>query len=146
MIIKKRDSLENFIREQLIGPGGCNYQFYVCHEENEQLEPGCSFGEVINTTPGSIYSSAILFPKKAVEDVQYKPQADYDGKEDTEEDTLCIDNDIEDELVEEKNLDNSEDIDALERRFPNKFGISCCLDESKINEDIIISVSGRYYP
>lgn len=145
MIIKKRDSLENFIREQLIGPGGCNYQFYVCHEENEQLEPGCSFGEVINTTPGSIYSSAILFPKKAVEDVQYKPQADYDGKEDTEEDTLCIDNDIEDELVEEKNLDNSEDIDALERRFPNKFGISCCLDESKINEDIIISVSGRYY-
>ena len=32
MIQEKRDSLEHFLHEQLIGPGGCNYQFKVFNE------------------------------------------------------------------------------------------------------------------
>ena len=70
MIKEKRTSLENFIKEQLIGPGGCNYRYSVQHDENEKPENGCEFGEVLNTTPGSIYSSAILFPQQAKEDLQ----------------------------------------------------------------------------
>lgn len=123
MIVKKRDSLENFIREQLIGPGGCKYQYLVSHEgENENLEKGYSYGEVLNTTPGSIYSSAILFPQ-------------YDCEIDANSD---IDDGISD-------ADHLEDIDALGRRFPNKFGISCCIEESKINSELNITITGRYY-
>ena len=65
MIKQKRDSLEKFIEEQMIGPGGCNHRYCFFHNDsNEGLEPGMSYGEVINTTPGTIYSSAILFPQK----------------------------------------------------------------------------------
>ena len=64
MIKGKRTSLEKFIEEQIIGPGGCNYRYSSFHPEDEQLEVNYSYGEVLNTTPGSIYSSAILFPKQ----------------------------------------------------------------------------------
>ena len=47
MIQEKRNSLEKFIREQIIGPGGCNYQFTVCHSEEEELDPSLSYGEVL---------------------------------------------------------------------------------------------------
>lgn len=146
MITKKRDSLESFIKEQIIGPGGCNYQYYVKHEDDsEGLEPGYSYGEVLNTTPGTIYSSAILFPQKAVEDARTiidKVQVDDDNSNEEENDTQ---NELEEEISEERNVDHSEDIDALGRRFPNKFGISCCLDKNLINENLKIKISGRYY-
>ena len=90
MITKKRDSLESFIKEQIIGPGGCNYQYYVKREDDsEDLEPGYSYGEVLNTTPGTIYSSAILFPQKAVEDVctiVNNTQVDDDSSNDEDDD------------------------------------------------------------
>lgn len=61
MIKDKRNSLESFIKEQLIGPGGCgnNFGVYVSNENEKELV--C---EVLNTTPGSIYSTGILFPRK----------------------------------------------------------------------------------
>ena len=64
MIQEKRDSLEHFLHEQLIGPGGCNYQFEVFREKEDEDLKEFSAGEVVNTTPGSIYSSAILFPRQ----------------------------------------------------------------------------------
>ena len=146
MITKKRDSLEQFIKEQIIGPGGCNYQFFVKREDDsEELESGCEYGEVLNTTPGSIYSSAILFPQKAAEDSQPIIQESSDDNNDSPEEDEDVSNEMEDELTEERNVDHSEDIDALGRRFPNKFGISCCLDESNINKNLNITISGRYY-
>lgn len=59
----KRESLEQFIKEQLIGPGGCKglYSLKPSASEDENSE---ELGEVVSTTPGSIYSSAILFPPK----------------------------------------------------------------------------------
>ena len=146
MITKKRESLENFIKEQIIGPGGCNYQYFVKREgESDELEPGFSYGEVLNTTPGTIYSSAILFPQKAIEDIRTIINNPQTGDDDSNENDEDIQNELEEELAEERNVDHSEDIDALGRRFPNKFGISCCLDENQINNNLKITVSGRYY-
>ena len=146
MITKKRDSLESFIKEQIIGPGGCNYQYYVKREDDsEVLEPGYSYGEVLNTTPGTIYSSAILFPQKAVEDIRTIIDNTQVNEENSNEEVDDIQNVLEEELSEERNVDHSEDIDALGRRFPNKFGISCCLDANLVNECLKITVSGRYY-
>ena len=61
MIKDKRNSLESFIHEQLIGPGGCGGNFGVFVSPENEKEPIC---EVLSTTPGSIYSTGILFPRK----------------------------------------------------------------------------------
>ena len=145
MIKQKRDSLEKFIEEQMIGPGGCNHRYCFFHNDsNEGLEPGMSYGEVINTTPGTIYSSAILFPQKKAEDVMSSLPSfnESENDDDFEDDS---ENPNEEELEEERNFDQDEDIDSLGRRFPCKFGISCCLDERHANEDLHIVVKGRYY-
>ena len=76
MIIEKRRSLEQFIEEQLIGPGGCSDRYLLDHNTEESLE-GFSFGEVLNTTPGTIYSSAILFPQKANNNLKYSVFHDH---------------------------------------------------------------------
>ena len=60
LIDTKRESLESFIREQMIGPNGCRGRFSIEMEEDQSFD-----GELINTTPGSIYSTAVLFPPKA---------------------------------------------------------------------------------
>jgi hypothetical protein len=113
MITKKRDSLESFIKEQIIGPGGCNYQYYIKREDNsERLEPGYSYGEVLNTTPGTIYSSAILFPQKAVEDIRTIIDNTQVDEENSNEEVDDIQNVLEEELSEERNVDHSEDIDC----------------------------------
>lgn len=146
MISEKRASLEEFIKEQLIGPGGCNHRYSVFHDETEELESGHVFGEVLNTTPGSIYSSAILFPQQSKEDTQSQVvDTDISDVDNTEEVDSNEDDNKDEELEEEINFDHAEDIDALGRRFPNKFGISCCLDEVLANDHLKIIVSGRYY-
>ena len=145
MIKEKRASLEKFIKEQLVGPGGCNYRYSIFHDEDEILEPGYEYGEVLNTTPGSIYSSAILFPQQSKEDIQTSIVMPEDSGNAVDDEPESMDDTHDDELDEERNFDHAEDIDSLGRRFPNKFGISCCLKESLANEGLKITVSGRYY-
>lgn len=48
MIKDKRDSLEHFIQEQLIGPGGCGNNFGVYPSQEVAKEE--SVCEVLNTT------------------------------------------------------------------------------------------------
>jgi len=148
MIQEKRDSLEHFLHEQLIGPGGCNYQFKVFNEKEDENLKEFSAGEVVNTTPGSIYSSAILFPQQ-----DDKEQSVYTGPEDEgtpndpqdDEDPDSPDFTEDEEAEDEKNIDFGEDIDALGRRFPNRFGVSCCLQGENINQDLHIRITGRFY-
>ena len=118
LIETKRNELEQFIKEQMIGPGGCAGRF-----GREGLPVG---EEVINTTPGSIYNTAILFPMKEgqsnVDDANSDPDADT--------------------LVEK------EDDFTFERRFPNAIAISCCLNENtdlNNENDVHVAISGRYY-
>lgn len=148
MIQEKRDSLEHFLHEQLIGPGGCNYQFKVFNEKEDENLKEFSAGEVVNTTPGSIYNSAILFPQQ-----DDKEQGVYTGPEDEgtpndpqdDEDPDSPDSTEDEEAGDEKNIDFGEDIDALGRRFPNRFGVSCCLQGEDINKDLHIRITGRFY-
>ena len=149
MILQKRNDLEKFLREQLIGPGGCNFQFTRVLDKSNEDDQELDFnpGEVINTSPGSIYSSAILFPPKASEDEQQlglnSPQEDEETfRENDDSDSESA---IEDNYREDVNFDHTEDIDALGRRFPNRFGISCCLKEENVNYGLRIVINGRFY-
>ena len=144
----KRNSLETFIREQMIGPNGCRGRFSIEMEEDKPFE-----GEVINTTPGSIYSTAVLFPPKA--QGMFSPQESSDDSESGDE-TISTDGQEDDgELLRsdsnEQNGDLGSDVDdedvySLSRRFPNTVGISCCLiPDASLEKDVEIKISGRYY-
>lgn len=141
MIKAKRKSLEKFIEEQIIGPGGCADRYSVHHIDCDTPE-GISFGEVLNTTPGSIYSSAILFPQKDNDNIKLDDKDESPNFDDDEQDPEGTGDDAFDD---ERNVDHSEDLDSLGRRFPNKFGLSCCLDRNEANKDLRITISGRYY-
>ena len=58
LVHTKREELIQFIRQQMEGPGGCNDNYAIASENWNPEE------EVLNTTPGSIYSTSVLFPKK----------------------------------------------------------------------------------
>lgn len=151
LIQQKRDSLETFIREQMIGPNGCRGRFNFKTDEDDDTFDG----EVINTTPGSIYSTAILFPLKdnssttptvtqtseniTLDDETISTNGEVDDNEqsrtDTNEQTGDLGSDMDDE-----------DVYSLSRRFPNAVGLSCCLEPSvDLNKSVAISLSGRYY-
>lgn len=151
MIQTKRDSLEKFIRQQMEGPGACNEHFYCLNNECSEVNE-----EVINTTPGSLYSTAILFPQR-------KQIADSPSNNSSTSDKV-VDADLEsDSLYQESQDDNSseeldervdrlgadeEDMYSLSQRFPTTIGISCCLDkngEPLLSSDLSITISGRYY-
>ena len=147
MIRNKRDSLETFIREQLIGPGGCgnNFGIYPSHEGEE--EPVC---EVLSTTPGSIYSTAILFPRK---DMQSLNPDETSSVGSTDEDNISDENQSSedtdgqgDDMRDFGNREDDEDINSLSRRFPDRIGVSCCVkDVLSLASSTTITISGRYY-
>ena len=148
MIRTKRDSLEQFIKEQLIGPGGCKGLYAL--KPDPAAENGTETeGEVISTTPGSIYSSAILFPpKKESKEEPITVEADFTPPNSEAEEPDESQDGTEEETKEEMDdtLNDDEDLHSLSRRFPTSMGISCCLDSCFARDnDLKITVSGRYY-
>ena len=131
-IKEKRESLENFIREQMIGPGGCRYHFGIDGHE----------GEVLNTTPGSIYSTAVLFPEKYFQDDVETDNNDGAGNVDED------DADDLDETTDERNnvREEEEDQASLSRRFPNMMGLSFCLNSLEdLAQNLSVKIKCRYY-
>lgn len=146
MIRDKRDSLESFIKEQLIGPGGCGNNFGV-YPSSEEEETIC---EVLNTTPGSIYSSAILFPRKDNQsDILENQDMNSVDPEDQIGDESLSDEDSDeqgDEMRDYGNHEDDEDINSLSRRFPDRIGVSCCVKNlTSLANNTKITVTGRYY-
>lgn len=142
MIRDKRDSLETFIQEQLIGPGGCgnNYGVYPSHDDDGVCE-------VLNTTPGSIYSTAILFPRKDNRSLLLVEEDPIE--EETIGDEILSDEDSDergDDMRDMGNHEDDEDINSLSRRFPDRIGVSCCVKNLKsLTTNTKITISGRYY-
>lgn len=147
---QKRDSLETFIREQMIGPNGCRGRFNFKTDETDEAFDG----EVINTTPGSIYSTAILFPLK--DNSSSISSSPVSGNVSPDEETISTNGEEDDDEqsrtdTNEQNGDlgsdtDDEDVYSLSRRFPNTVGLSCCLAPSvDLNKSVSISFSGRYY-
>lgn len=136
LIDDKRDELEQFIQEQMIGPGGCAGRFGKFGLTAQE--------EIINTTPGSIYNTAILFPQKA-EIVSEDDSDQTENKEGVPDSENADKNDNDDKDINSGNSSYDEEF-SLERRFPRSMAISCCLGESvNLNSDVHIRITGRYY-
>ena len=137
LIDYKRDELEKFIKEQMIGPGGCAGRFGKVGLNTPEEE-------VLNTTPGSVYNTAILFPQKAK-----NARNDQHFVEEEDETEISIieteEEDIDDNDKDNGNSDHDDDF-SMERRFPSAMAISCCLGENvDLNRDVRIRITGRYY-
>lgn len=134
-INEKRESLTRFVREQMIGPGAYGYKFGMDGEEDGV--------DILDVTPGSIYCSGILFPKKT------RASEDSGESSDSGEETDPSENNPqrnEDSNGEDSSLYDEEDIKQLTQRFPDSFGISCCLGKSALSaDDFTIRLSGRFY-
>lgn len=155
-ILKKRVSLLRFVRDQLIGPNSYNGRY---GQDNwpigETMLPEEDFwkcGEVIDTTPGNVYCSGILFPKKdsslleATKPEQNDSPKPMEGKSVVVSDETAGDEQTDSggAVTEETTEDN--DSHDVNQRFPQSCGISCCLSPDIINDnDLTIIVSGRYY-
>ena len=149
MIQTKRNSLEKFLREQMEGPGGCNGHFgYINDNDNGE--------EVINTTPGSLYSTAVLFPQRKAAEITSSDSTTVVTNTDASElesDSLyqeSLDDNSSEELDERVNRlgADEEDLYSLSQRFPTTIGVSCCLDKNGsplVPTDLSVTISGRYY-
>ena len=138
LIEEKRDELEQFIKEQMIGPGGCAGRF-----GKNGLAP---HEEVLNTTPGSVYNTAILFPEKAVDVVINEQQEENNNQEGNN----IVSGEAGEQTFDDRDQNNGnsdqDDDFSIERRFPNVMAISCCLNEKvDLDKNVIIRVTGRYY-
>ena len=145
-IKEKRDSLLSFVHEQLIGPGVCRDRFGIKEDSIS--------GEVINTSPGSVYCSAILFPEKKDSSKEVLTFSDSSSaNKSSDNDRLKEDYDAALSNTVEQN-ENSNDDDSLEeneslqinQRYPQNLGISVCFDKPQIlPSDFRLRISGRYY-
>lgn len=134
-INEKRESLTHFVREQMIGPGAYGYKFGIDGEKDV---------DILDVTPGSIYCSGILFPKKtkASENSEDSFPESAGSEEETDEITIHHE-DMDDDGP---SLYDEEDIKQLTQRFPDSFGISCCLGEKALSvKDFSLHLSGRFY-
>ena len=125
-ISEKRKELIDFINEQIVGPGSYLGRYGI---------DGYTKGEVIDTTPGNVYCSAILFPKKdsSLRDASASTVSATPAPAD---DAVPMDQDADGNETE--TVDDAETEEAsreINLRFPQTFGLSCCLDKLYVNVD-----------
>tara|TARA_R110001592_G_scaffold90485_2_gene266010 strand:- start:15032 stop:19360 length:4329 start_codon:yes stop_codon:yes gene_type:complete len=151
--IDKRNSLEQFVKEQIIGPGAYNNRFFFLKgwEQNEFKGKNINdiktcpaienISEVIPEVPAYQYSSAILFPETrevvAHKDIEIKEE-ELDESNNTEVNTSADD----EEIVE----DTSESVVSKQQNYPNYLGLSFVVNEKvDLIKDLNISLSFRKY-
>ena len=145
-IQEKRDSLLSFVHEQLIGPGVCRNRFGI---KDDSIT-----GEVINSSPGSVYCSAIIFPEKrdngneesSTGDKRLStPGIDDDSIGDDSDNALSTSDQQSENNNDDDSLEENESL-QINQRYPQNFGISVCFDKSEIrSSDFHLRISGRYY-
>jgi hypothetical protein len=151
--VEKRNSLENYVTEQIIGPGAYNKKYFFLKgwEKSEYFAKDLSqvsalqnFDEIIPEVPAYQYSSAILFPltTQSIEIENKKESGEtIDKSKENEEESSNTSAD--DENMSE---DTSTNIVLTQQNYPNTFGLSFVFDKNKnINDDLKISLSYRKY-
>lgn len=146
--IEKRNSLEHYVKEQLIGPGAYNKKYFFLNDcDNEILFKSDlskisaleNFNEIIPEVPAYQYSSAILFPS-TIQSSENEEHNNVDGFADNEE--------IQNTSADDDNLsdDTFSNIKLTQQNYPTSFGVSFVFDKTKdIQQDLQINLSYRKY-
>lgn len=148
MIKEKRESLETFLKEQLLGPGGSGFRFLdveaidLLKQDLNILTPIDYSEELLNIVPAGIYSTGILFPTDGTKDKRDELLTDPFEKEHVEpSDDLDLNKKESDgDSIEE------EDQIQIDQMYPNSMGLTCCFSNKIFDTDTIrVLVSARYY-
>lgn len=156
---KKRESLELFVKEQIIGPGAFNKRYFFVEKLEENEFNGLDIkatlvrafdnkSEVLTEVPAYQYSSAILFPetrKKLLKNEALKspsiPTKDdedvYDNKK-VEFNPGADDDNFKDDV--------GESLVSKQQNYPNSLGLSFVVSKNAdLQKDLIVRVSFRKY-
>lgn len=154
----KRESLELFVKEQIIGPGALNKRYFFIEkfESNEFKDVDIKTtsvwafdnkSEVLTEVPAYQYSSAILFPEtrtKLPKGAVVKSSSistddeDVDDNETEEVNTGADDDNIKD--------DSGESLVSKQQNYPNSLGLSFVVSrDTDLQKDIMLGVSFRKY-
>jgi hypothetical protein len=152
--INKRNDLERFLEEQLIGPGILNRRFFFLQDydksdfsgKNIKLEtnPSENGTEIITEVPAYIYGSGIIFPETRVSDRDMsdafnEPEGTPISGDETDTENQGVDDD-------DLSGDNSESLVSKQQNYPTSIGISFVVDEgSMIERDFSVRLSYRKY-
>jgi hypothetical protein len=146
-ILEKRESLERFIREQILGPGINGYRYVDL--ENEELVNKTLAGEIpikysteiLDIVPAAIYSTGILFPEDKSGTCKQGIVLDNNEQAEKKDDTEEVDS----QNSSSEDIEATEDVE-LNQMFPRTMGLTCCLDEQFLNKKTIeFKVNFRYY-
>jgi len=148
---EKRNSLENYVKEQIIGPGAYNKKYFFIADWDKSEFSGKDLSkvkaiqnvsEVITEVPAYQYSSAILFPVTT----QSTQIENIDTNEEVEnkiDGDVILNTSADDENTKE---DTSSNVVLTQQNYPNTFGLSFVLNKDKdINKDLKITLSYRKY-
>jgi hypothetical protein len=147
IINEKRESLEQFIKEQTLGPGINGFRFVDIEDEDilktnlDELKPIDYYNEIIDIVPAAVYSTGILFPQDNSKTCTEGIVLDNNEGDDEE-------NESEETSSQNTSTDNIEETDtiALDQMFPKTMGFTCCLDSGFLaNDKLEIKLNARYY-
>lgn len=143
MIDLKRAELEEFIRQQTLGPGIEGLRFHDLNDAADILQGQPLDREIIDTNPAGIYSTGILFP---VDDtrggIEQAPMAETQLEPQPPTPTQAIEDEDSAGDDEEDPLDQQQ----LNQMYPNSIGLTVCLHRDVLSDkDLRITIYGRYY-
>ena len=149
-ITDKRNRLEQYLREQILGPGISGFRFVDTenegfHSDLTKVAPIENNNEVINIVPAAVYSTGILFPVDqsstmavgAVMDTTESSSNNVGSDEDSSEDSSENTDDA---------SETSDGVQDLNQMFPNSVGLSFALENfAELEEFLKFQVEFRYY-
>lgn len=151
-IIEKRNDLEQFVKEQIVGPGAFNKRlmFTADWETNDfkgkdlRYSPAIdNINEVIGELPAYQYSSAILFPISITAEEAAAQKDDEnipDGDDEQVEGILTKADD------EDFNDDQEQSISSKNQNYPNTCGLSFAVTADKaLENDLAVRIFFRQY-
>lgn len=155
---KKRESLELFVKEQIIGPGAFNKRYFFIEklEANEfkgldiktnSVRAFDNKSEVLTEVPAYQYSSAILFPEtrtKLPKSTTVKsPSISTDVEEVDDNETEEANTGADDDNIKD---DSGESLVSKQQNYPNSLGLSFVVSkDTDLQKDIMLGVSFRKY-
>ena len=160
---KKRNSLETFLREQIIGPGAFNKKYFLTEKWDENVFKGMDLKsgntralddvtEVITEVPAYQYSSAILFPETRMPKAGDKNGSeDIVGLESKEKETDEFSPVGGEEINghgndDEDSKEDSEGLVSKQQNYPNSIGLSFVINrETNLLKDLDVNFKFRKY-
>jgi hypothetical protein len=151
----KRASLENFVKEQIIGPGAYHKKYFFTVDEIWEksefytknintVKAIDNTSELIPEVPAYQYSSGILFPIVSQAISEDSPKSIEVGENETESENNVVKN----ESADDDNLIDKSDekIVLKQQNYPNSFGLTFVVGKNNnVQRDLKISFSGRTY-